>query len=146
GTTNYLYAIPAYAVSIAVEVDGEIVAGVVADPSHRETFAATRGGGATCNGKPIDCSTVDVLANALVGTGFSYDADRRQRQGRLTRGVRRPAHPAAGRGGRERMKWSNCLPKSQDRHGSDTAPRHPPQHHGRRARLESVDLARPDAP
>src|SRR5688572_15381890 len=51
GTTNYLYALPAYAVSIAVEVDGEVVAGVVADPSHGETFAAVAGGGATCNGK-----------------------------------------------------------------------------------------------
>ena len=81
GTTNYLYALPAYAVSIAVEVDGEVVAGVVADPSHRETYAATRGGGATCNGKPIACSDVQTLANALVGTGFSYDADRRTRQG-----------------------------------------------------------------
>ena len=81
GTTNYLYAVPAFAVSIAVEVDGEIIAGVVADPSHRETFAATRGAGATCNGKPIACSDVETLANALVGTGFSYDAARRTRQG-----------------------------------------------------------------
>ena len=81
GTTNYLYAVPAYAVSIAVEVDGVVVAGVVADPSHRETFAATLGGGATCNGKPISCTDVSSLAHALVGTGFSYDADRRTRQG-----------------------------------------------------------------
>ena len=81
GTTNYLYAVPAYAVSIAVEVDGEVVAGVVADPSHRETYAATLGGGATCNGKPIACSDVQLLSNALVGTGFSYDASRRSRQG-----------------------------------------------------------------
>jgi myo-inositol-1(or 4)-monophosphatase len=81
GTTNYLYAVPAYAVSIAVEVDGVVVAGVVTDPSHRETFAATRGGGATCNGKPIACSDVQSLGVALVGTGFSYDADRRARQG-----------------------------------------------------------------
>jgi myo-inositol-1(or 4)-monophosphatase len=81
GTTNYLYAVPAFAVSIAVDLDGEIVAGVVADPSHRETYAATRGGGATCNGKPIACSDVQSLSNALVGTGFSYDAGRRTRQG-----------------------------------------------------------------
>ncbi len=83
GTTNYLYAVPAYAVSIAVEVDGVVVAGVVADPSHRETFAATLGGGATCNGRPIACSDVQSLAQALVGTGFSYDAARRTRQGHV---------------------------------------------------------------
>jgi myo-inositol-1(or 4)-monophosphatase len=81
GTTNYLYALPAFAVSIAVEVDGEVVAGVVADPSHRETFAATLGGGATCNGKPITCSAATTLAHALVGTGFSYEPERRARQG-----------------------------------------------------------------
>jgi myo-inositol-1(or 4)-monophosphatase len=81
GTTNYLYALPAYAVSIAVEVDGEVVAGVVADPSHRETFAATLGGGATCNGKPIACSSPPSLSHALIGTGFSYEPERRARQG-----------------------------------------------------------------
>jgi myo-inositol-1(or 4)-monophosphatase len=87
GTTNYLYALPAFAVSIAVEVDGAVVAGVVADPSHRETFAATRGGGATCNGKPIACSEVASLAHALVGTGFSYSHDRRARQGAVVASV-----------------------------------------------------------
>jgi myo-inositol-1(or 4)-monophosphatase len=81
GTTNYLYALPAFAVSIAVEVDGVVEVGVVVDPSHRETFAATRGGGATCNGKPITCSDPTSLAHALVGTGFSYDPERRARQG-----------------------------------------------------------------
>jgi myo-inositol-1(or 4)-monophosphatase len=81
GTTNYLYAVPLFAVSIAVEVDGVVVAGVVADPSHRETFAATRDGGATCNGKPISCSAVPDLGTALVGTGFSYSTARREKQG-----------------------------------------------------------------
>ena len=83
GTTNYLYALPAYAVSIAVEMDGAVVAGVVVDPSHDETFAASLGGGATCNGKPITCSEVDTLAHALVGTGFSYEPGRRERQGNV---------------------------------------------------------------
>jgi myo-inositol-1(or 4)-monophosphatase len=81
GTTNYFYAVPAYAVSIAVEVDGRVVAGVVADPSRHETFSATLGGGATCNGKPIRCTDEDLLARALVGTGFSYEPERRARQG-----------------------------------------------------------------
>jgi myo-inositol-1(or 4)-monophosphatase len=83
GTTNYLYAVPAFAVSIAVEVDGSVVAGIVADPSHGETFAATFGGGATCNGKAISCSEVQSLAHALVGTGFSYEPARRARQGEV---------------------------------------------------------------
>lgn len=81
GTTNYLYALPAFAVSIAVEVDGEVEVGVVAHPSSGETFAAVRGGGATCNGVPIACSRETELAHALVGTGFSYDPARRARQG-----------------------------------------------------------------
>lgn len=87
GTTNYLYAIPAYAVSVAVEVGDVVVAGVVVDPSRGETFAATAGGGATCNGKPIACSDVDTLATALVGTGFSYDPRRRARQGAVAAAV-----------------------------------------------------------
>jgi myo-inositol-1(or 4)-monophosphatase len=81
GTTNYFYGVPAYAVSIGVEVDGEVVAGVVADPSRHETFAAVRGGGATCNGRPIRCTDATTLAHALVGTGFSYEPARRARQG-----------------------------------------------------------------
>jgi len=83
GTTNYFYAVPAYAVSIAVEVDGEVVAGVVVDPSRRETFSATLGGGATCNGRPIRCTSAGDLSHALVGTGFSYEPERRARQGEV---------------------------------------------------------------
>ncbi|MEN3271300.1 MAG: monophosphatase [Actinomycetota bacterium] len=81
GTTNYFYGVPAYAVSIGVEIDGEVVAGVVADPSRRETFAATLGGGATCNGRPIRCTGATALGSSLVGTGFSYEPSRRARQG-----------------------------------------------------------------
>ena len=80
GTTNYLYGFPAWAVSVAAEVGGQVVAAVVADPSHGEVFAATRGGGATCNGRPLAVGPAPSLATALVGTGFSYEADRRARQ------------------------------------------------------------------
>jgi myo-inositol-1(or 4)-monophosphatase len=80
GTTNYLYAIPAYAVSIGVQHDGTTIAGAVVDPSRRETFAALLGGGATRNGAPIRCNHTDDLAVALVGTGFSYEPARRERQ------------------------------------------------------------------
>src|SRR5687767_231685 len=51
GTTNYLYRHPGFGVSIAAAVDGEVVAGVVVDPTHSETFAAVRGAGATCDGR-----------------------------------------------------------------------------------------------
>jgi myo-inositol-1(or 4)-monophosphatase len=80
GTVNYLYGIPQYAVSIAAEVDGEVVAGVVFDPEKDELYTATRGGGATVNGRPARCSDRSELAQALVATGFSYSAERRARQ------------------------------------------------------------------
>jgi len=82
GTTNYLMGIPAYSVSIAVEVDGSVVGGVVVDPSRDETWAAVRGGGASCNGRPLrlDGSECPELATALIATGFSYLPQRRAEQ------------------------------------------------------------------
>jgi myo-inositol-1(or 4)-monophosphatase len=81
GTTNFLYGFPAFAVSIAVEVDGVTEVAVVADAARRETFTAVRGGGAHLDGRPLRCTDAAGLATALVGTGFSYDAARRARQG-----------------------------------------------------------------
>jgi myo-inositol-1(or 4)-monophosphatase len=80
GTTNYLYALPGFAVSIAAEVGAVVVAGVVYDVVHDELFAATRGGGATRDGAAIAVSGTTELALALVATGFGYDATRRARQ------------------------------------------------------------------
>ena len=81
GTTNFLYGLAGFAVSIAARnADGGLV-GVVAVPSTAELFAARRGGGAFCNGAPIRCSRTDGLGRALVATGFSYDPTRRRRQG-----------------------------------------------------------------
>jgi myo-inositol-1(or 4)-monophosphatase len=80
GTTNYLYGHPTWAVSVAAEVDGRVVAGVVAAPGLRETFTAALGGGAWLNGAPIAVSGGADLATALVGTGFGYLAERRARQ------------------------------------------------------------------
>jgi myo-inositol-1(or 4)-monophosphatase len=68
-------------VSIAVEVDGDVVAGVVADVARGETFTAALGGGAFLDGAPVHCRDATDLATALVGTGFSYDAGRRAEQG-----------------------------------------------------------------
>ena len=80
GTVNYLYGLPPFAVSIAVERDGRPGVAVVVDPAHGETFAAVSEGGATLNGEPIHVSDRTELALALVGTGFSYEAERRCRQ------------------------------------------------------------------
>jgi myo-inositol-1(or 4)-monophosphatase len=77
GTVNYLYDIPTYAVSIAVEYDGRTVAGVVVDAPKGEVFTATLGGGAFLDGKPIQVSDCADLSKALIGTGFGYDATRR---------------------------------------------------------------------
>lgn len=80
GTTNYLYAFPSWSVSVAAEVDGDVVVGVVHDPTHGETFTAVRGGGAACNGRPLVLPPPPPLSLALVATGFGYEAARRARQ------------------------------------------------------------------
>lgn len=73
GTTNYAHGYPIFGVSIAVERAGELLAGVVHAPQLGETFVATRGGGATLNGRPIGVSAVADLDRALLVTGFPYD-------------------------------------------------------------------------
>ncbi|HUQ64154.1 MAG TPA: inositol monophosphatase family protein [Acidimicrobiales bacterium] len=83
GTTNYLYGLPAFAVSIAAELHGAAVVGVVADPSHDEVFTATSGGGARRNGVPIAVSGATELATALVATGFGYRREQRSRQAQV---------------------------------------------------------------
>lgn len=83
GTVNYLYGIPQWAVSIGVEDAEGTVVGVVFDPAKRELWQAVRGQGATLNGEPLRCSAATDLAQALVGTGFGYDARRRAAQSRV---------------------------------------------------------------
>ena len=75
GTTNYAHRYPIFCVSIACEQAGEIVAGVVYAPMLDELYAASLGGGATCNGKPIRVSAISQVREALVCTGFvpGYD-------------------------------------------------------------------------
>lgn len=73
GTTNYAHAFPVFAVSIALEVEGEVVVGVVEDPVRRETFTAMAGRGAFLNGEPIRVSEVSELSEAFLATGFPYD-------------------------------------------------------------------------
>jgi myo-inositol-1(or 4)-monophosphatase len=81
GTVNYLYGLPSYAVSLAAEVDGVVVAGVVINAATGDEWTATRGGGAWRDGRRLRCSAQADLAQVLLGTGFGYDAKRRAHQG-----------------------------------------------------------------
>ncbi|GGF40929.1 inositol monophosphatase family protein [Williamsia phyllosphaerae] len=85
GTVNFLYGIPAYAVSVGAQVDGVSVAGAVVDVARRVTYSATRGAGAFRDDGSgptrLRCTDVSSVALALVATGFGYDEDRRRAQG-----------------------------------------------------------------
>ena len=87
GTVNYLYGIPHWAVSIAV-VEGEpdpltwrALAGCVTNPANGEIYTATDAGGAFSGNQQLRVTEPASLAQSLVGTGFSYDADTRAQQG-----------------------------------------------------------------
>ena len=80
GTVNYVYGIPQYAVSLAAEVDGVTVAGVVRNPVTGEEWTAVRGQGAWRAGRRLTGSSKADLATALIATGFGYEASQRARQ------------------------------------------------------------------
>jgi len=89
GTVNYLYGIPHYGISIAV-VEGEpdpitwdALAGVVLNPAIGELFTASKGAGAFLGDHPIRVADAVPLSQALVATGFSYDAATRGHQGEV---------------------------------------------------------------
>lgn len=73
GTTNYAHRFPVFCVSIALELDGQVVCGVVHDPTREETFTGTKGKGAFLNGERIGVSVLDELDKSLLATGFPYD-------------------------------------------------------------------------
>jgi myo-inositol-1(or 4)-monophosphatase len=100
GTVNYLYGLADWAVSIAAEVDGTVVAGAVFVPRRDELFSARLGGGAWLSSGALDwrgedtesparlaCNTGVPLDRALVATGFGYEAGRRLVQGEVLRAV-----------------------------------------------------------
>jgi myo-inositol-1(or 4)-monophosphatase len=72
GTTNYLHGYPSYAASVAVAVDGVVVAGAVIDGAHGTEWSGWHGGGAWRDGERIEVSTIDQLDRSLVGTGFPF--------------------------------------------------------------------------
>jgi myo-inositol-1(or 4)-monophosphatase len=100
GTVNYLYGLPDWAVSVAAEADGTVVAGAVFVPRRDELFSAALGGGAWLSSGALDprgehpdtparlsCNLDVPLDRALVATGFGYAAGRRLVQGEVLRGV-----------------------------------------------------------
>jgi myo-inositol-1(or 4)-monophosphatase len=81
GTTNFLFGVPQFSVSIAAEIDGQGVVGVVVDPIRDETWAAVRGRGSRVNGVALRGAREDAtIGTALVATGFGYRSEDRQRQ------------------------------------------------------------------
>jgi len=85
GTVNFVYGLPEYAVSIAAEVDGRVVAGIVVNVATGVEHTAYRtetGVVARRDGEPVGVRGPAPLAQRLVLTGFSYDADMRERQAR----------------------------------------------------------------
>jgi len=94
GTVNYLYELPGWAVSVAAEVGGVIVAGAVCVPLQRSTFTATLGGGAWLESawegnspRRLSCNREVGLSDALVATGFGYASAQRADQGRVVAAV-----------------------------------------------------------
>ena len=70
GTTNFAHGYPIYNVTMGLEHDGEMLVGVVFDPSRQEMFSAERGAGAYLNNRRIRVSAVKRLEDSLVSTGF----------------------------------------------------------------------------
>ncbi|MGF7049378.1 myo-inositol-1(or 4)-monophosphatase [Paenibacillus sp. DS2015] len=73
GTTNYVHGFPFYSISIALAHKGEIIVGVIYDPSRDELFVAEKGKGAYVHGKPTVVSGEVTLETSLIATGFPAD-------------------------------------------------------------------------
>jgi len=73
GTTNYAHHLPEFSISIAFALEGNMVFGLVLSPVMGEFFCATRGQGATFNGRPMRVSGIKTVADSLLVTGFPYD-------------------------------------------------------------------------
>lgn len=87
GTVNFLYDLPVVSVSIAASINGVTVAGAVADVLRGEVFSAALGAGAQRDTSAITARTTTELAQALIGTGFSYSAQRRAEQSAILNGL-----------------------------------------------------------
>jgi myo-inositol-1(or 4)-monophosphatase len=87
GTVNFVYGIPAYAVSVGAQINGVSVAGAVADVVAGRVYSAATGLGAHVidehGTEPLRCAEVEDLSMALLGTGFGYSQRRRAAQAAL---------------------------------------------------------------
>ncbi len=72
GTTNFLHGIPHFAISIGLERDGKMFAGVIYDPLRDELFWAEVGGGAFLNAKRLRVSSRERMSEALIATGMPF--------------------------------------------------------------------------
>lgn len=81
GTTNFMYNLSGYAISIAACIGTDPVAAAVFLPSTRELFVAAKGSGAWLGSTPLHVSRCESIETALIATGFSYSSSRRDTQG-----------------------------------------------------------------
>ncbi len=70
GTLNYAHGFPIYSVSVAYAYKGELQIGVICNPAAQETYSAAKGQGAYLNGAPIHVSSVDLMRDSMLITGF----------------------------------------------------------------------------
>lgn len=77
GTTNFAHELDLFAVSIAFDVEGQTVFGIVFNPIRQECFIAVRDCGAELNGRPIHVSPTETVLESLLVTGFPYDKKKR---------------------------------------------------------------------
>jgi myo-inositol-1(or 4)-monophosphatase len=97
GTTNFLFQLPVFSISLGLEVEGALVLGIVYEVNQSEAFYAWKGGGAYLNGRPVRVSQRPSLPESLLATGFPYyDYDQTQAYLKAlehfmqhTRGIRR---------------------------------------------------------
>lgn len=87
GTTNFVYGLPTWCVSVAAVADDRSIAGAVFAPAIGELYDARRDHGARRNGRPIRCSAITTTETALVATGFGYEATARITAAHLLIGV-----------------------------------------------------------
>lgn len=102
GTTNFVHGFPMFCVSIAAELHGELVVGVIYHPILQELYVAVKGKGATLNGRKIRVSNTAKIADSLLTTGFTVQKEKWlhteieafERISGIARAIRRPGSAA----------------------------------------------------